>query len=266
MEAIYIHGIGFAAPGLPDWESTAATLRSERAYQPEPLPKFRTALLPRNESRRAGNGVNMAFRVAEAACAGRDPAGFAAVFASSAGDIDIADWLCAEVNTTERAVSPTRFHNSVHNAASGYWSLATGSREVATSLSGGAAGFVMALRETWGLLAANSLPVLLVCYDVDGTGPLHASRPDIGGSCSLAWLLDRGAAGALARLSRPAPSDEPIDRMDDPRLEALRHANPTARSLPLLAALAQERSDRVVVESKQGNIGVDVTVLSSAAA
>ena len=258
MQPIHVHGVGFATPGLADWPAARAALRGHGAYTPVPLPVFRTALLPRNESRRAGRGVNLAFRVAEAACSGFDASRFAAVFASAVGDIDIADSLCSDVNTPQRTISPTRFHNSVHNAAVGYWSIATGSHETATSLSGGIGGFVTALREAWGLVIEGPAPVLLVSFDMDGVGLLHAARPDIGGSCAAAWLLSRHAEGALASLSHPAISAAAADRLADPGLEALRRVNPTARSLPLFDALARGESRRVVIESEQGDLGVDV--------
>lgn len=258
MEHAYVHGVGLAAPGLIDWDQSQAVLRGERAYRAEPLPAFRTSLLPRNESRRAGGGVRLAFRVAEQACDVREAAGFASVFASAAGDVDIADWLCAEVNTPARAVSPTRFHNSVHNAAAGYWSIATGSREPSTSLSGGADTFAVGLREAWSMLAVAPAPVLLVCFDVNGSGPLHAARTPIHDSFALAMLLSREAGGAQARISRPEITARGPTTFTDPGLERFRLANPAARGLPLLVALADPGRSPVVLASGQGNLTVAV--------
>src|SRR5690606_40428753 len=59
----------------------------------------------------------------------------AAVFASSGGDYPIIDQICKALCEPERLVSPTQFHNSVHNSAAGYWSIATGSRAPSTSIS-----------------------------------------------------------------------------------------------------------------------------------
>ena len=36
--------------------------------------------------------------------------------------------ICEALATDEREVSPTRFHNSVHNASAGYWGIATRSQ------------------------------------------------------------------------------------------------------------------------------------------
>ena len=254
----YVHGIGLAAPGLTDWASAKPVLRGETAYRTEPLPVFRTQLLPRNESRRAGAGVSLAFRVAEQACDAGTAAQYASVFASSAGDIEIAEHLCSAVNTPERAVSPTRFHNSVHNAAAGYWSIATGSRGPSNSLSGGLDGFSVALCEAWATLATSDHDVLLVCFDCDGQGMLHDARPDIQGAFALALLLGRHARGALARLSRPQLTTCPATTLANTELERFRRLNPAAHGLPLLSALAASDSQQVVIESGQGNLAIDV--------
>lgn len=258
MNDAYVHGVGLAAPGLPDWPSAQAVLRGDSAYRPEPLPAFRTARLPRNESRRMGAGVNLAFRVAEQACEVGQAASLSTVFASAAADISIADRNCSAINTPARAVSPTQFHNSVHNAAAGYWSIATGSRAPANSLSGGRDSFAVALCEAWAMLAMDRNPVLLVCFDAVGSGMLQDSWRDIHDSFALALLLSRQASGALARLSRPELASEPVTPMADPVLERFRQCNPAAHGLPLLTALAGPGAQTVVVQSGQGNLRVDV--------
>lgn len=259
IDALYLHGLGIATPGIENWPAARAVLAGDAAYEPAPLSTFRTGLLPRNEARRAGAGVHLAFRVAEQACAGHDAARFAAVFSSSAGDIDIADQLCRAVNLPERAISPTRFHNSVHNAPAGYWSIATGSRAPTTSLSAGPGGFAAALCEAWGLVAENGDPVLLVCYDMDGTGLLAEARRDIGATFAMAWLLDVDPGGAMAWIERPEPV--PMARptsVSVPALETLRAKNASARSLPLLAALARGVSAAPVIASEQGHWRVPI--------
>lgn len=261
MNRVYLHGVGLVAPGLDGWPAARAVLRGEAPYAAEPLARFRTKRLPRNESRRAGAGVHLAFRVAEQACGDRDASDLAAVFSSSAGDIDIADQLCTAVTTPPRAISPTRFHNSVHNAPAGYWSIATGSREPTTSLSAGAGGFAVALCEAWGLLAERRQPVLLVCYDMAGAGMLAEARRDIGATFAMAWLIDVQSAGARAEIGRPEPSTESPTPVSIAALEALRTVNASARSLPLFAALAGDAPAAPVIASEQGHWRVPVTPL-----
>jgi hypothetical protein len=100
-----------------------------------PLP----SILPPNERRRAPDTVAVALEVAQAACvnAGRDPAQLATVFASTYGDLAITDYMCSTLARAPTTLSPTRFHNSVHNAAAGYWTIATGCRKPYCALGAG---------------------------------------------------------------------------------------------------------------------------------
>ena len=68
--------------------------------------------------------------VAQEACvnAGRDGADIATVFTSSGGDGDNVHEILQTLASTEREVSPTRFHNAVHNAPAGYWPAAPPTR------------------------------------------------------------------------------------------------------------------------------------------
>ena len=88
------------------------------------------------ERRRAGATVKLAIAAGSEALAqaGRDPADMAMVFAASGGDGETVHEILAVLARSTREVSPTRFHNSVHNAPAGYWTVATGSRAPSTSL------------------------------------------------------------------------------------------------------------------------------------
>lgn len=259
MNEAYIHGVGVAAPGLPDWSSAQPVLRGEQDYCAAPLPVFRTTQLPRNEARRMGAAVKLAFRVAEQACAADDAASVATIFATSAGDISIADRNCNAVTGAAHAVSPTLFHNSVHNTAAGYWGIATDSRAPANSISGGDDSFAVALCDAWATLTMDDRPLLLVCFEALGSGLLQAAWRDIHDSFAAAILLSRRADGALARLSRPRLVSEPATTMAEPTLERFRQCNPAARALPLLAALAGSGShSSVTLASGQGNLEISV--------
>ncbi|MET0042628.1 MAG: beta-ketoacyl synthase chain length factor, partial [Candidatus Thiodiazotropha sp. 6PLUC3] len=65
-----------------------------------------------------------------------DSEGVLSVFSSSEGDLDIIDQICLALSQEDRPVSPTQFHNSVHNAPAGYWSIGSGSHQGSTSLGG----------------------------------------------------------------------------------------------------------------------------------
>ena len=99
--------------------------------------------------------------------------------------------------SSERLISPTRFHNSVHNAAAGYWSIAYGCTEASTSLCAGDASFGAGLLEALAQLAAVAPAVLLLAYDADYPPPLHAKRP-IADAFGVALLLTRPWAARRA--------------------------------------------------------------------
>lgn len=252
MSAVYVHGVGLAAPGLPDWAAAQPVLRMQAPYVSAPLPDYAPQLLPANERRRANPIVRLAFRVAEQAL---DASGFpaqelAAVFASSGGDTGVVNRICAALAREPRIVSPTDFHNSVHNAPAGYWAIATASRQPSSSLAAFDASFIAGLREAAALVLAEGWPVLLAAYDMAHPPPMDERRPIIA-PAAVALMLSPQADGALARLALAA-ADAPETTLTEPALEALRQGNPAARALPLLQVLAQGRGGSVVLPGGDG--------------
>jgi hypothetical protein len=158
--------------------------------------------------------------------------------------------LCEALAAPERLVSPTRFTNSVHNAAAGYWHIATRSRHASTSLAGHDASFAAGLLEAAAQCLSTQAPVLLVACDVPFPEPLHALRP-VADVFALAVLLAPPAA-AGRRLSLQVLGDAATTACSDAGLEALRRSNPAARALPLLQALAQRDAGDVVLEGLPG--------------
>lgn len=246
MLMLYLHGVGLLAPGLPGWRDSLPVLRGVESYRPQPLPPLRSGLLPANERRRTTQAIGLALLAGEEAVAGAriDPGALSAVFASSEGDCEIIDKLCAALAAPGRPVSPTLFHNSVHNAPAGYWSIATGCKASSLSLSAYDDSF------SAGLLTAATLTLdepwaLLLAYDYPPPFPLSEQRR-LSAPFAVALLLSaRPAAAARLRL-RLAPL-QPEDRLEQAALEALRLGNPAARSLPLLCALAAGRAGAVIL-------------------
>ena len=181
--------------------------------------------LPPTERRRAGKGVRLSLGagLAAAADAGLEPRGLVATFASSTGDGENIHAICEALASDDRLISPTRFHNSVHNAPSGYWGIATGAMEAADSLAAFDASFGAGLLEAMCRVAsASSPPVLLVAYDSPYPEPLLATRP----------LPDCFAVGLVITPEGMAPKGARIE------IE-LTHAAPT-----LLAEKSLERIRR----------------------
>jgi Beta-ketoacyl synthase, N-terminal domain len=245
----YIDGIGMLGPGLHNWPQAADLLSGKHPYQPAatvlPIP----SMLPPAERRRTGRVVKLALAIASqaASSAGADPAQMASVFAASGGDGHVCHEICEALAQPAREVSPTRFSNSVHNVAAGYWSIATGSMAESNALCAFDASFVAGLLEVLTQIAVDQRPVLLAAYDSEYPPPLHAKRP-IPDAFGVALVLapHRGVR-SIARMEATL-TEETGDSMIDPRFEALRRAIPAARSLPLLRLLAMQSPGRVILD------------------
>jgi hypothetical protein len=169
------------------------------------------------------------------------------VFSSSGGDGHICHEICQALALSTREVSPTRFSNSVHNVAAGYWSIATGSMTESNVLCAFDASFVAGLLDAITQIAVDRQTILFVAYDTEYPPPLHAKRP-IPDALGIAMVLtpDR-TASSTARIE-VALTDESADRMSDYELEALRRAIPAARALPMMRLLAAGVAGRVVLD------------------
>ncbi len=191
----HIESIGFWTNGLPSWDAArdfVATGTLPEGAPAKPSPQ----LLPPNERRRAPESVAVALEVALSACqaAGRDPASLPSVFTSTHGDLSITDYVCTTLAAEPTAMSPTKFHNSVHNAAAGYWTIGAGCVEAATAISAYDGSFAEGLLEALAQLAAGAEAVLLVGYDTGATGPLRSVH-DCTGLLGGALLLSREGQG-----------------------------------------------------------------------
>lgn len=174
MKPVFVESPGFAAPGLAGWAQAQAVLRGEQVYAPQALEPYQPALLPANERRRATPAVRLAFRVAEEAVHNADaaPRDLASVFATAEADTTILHRICSALAQESRAVSPTDFHNSVHNAAAGYWSIATKATRPSVTLAAYDATFITGLIEACGLVHGEGCKVLLAVYDLQPPEPL----------------------------------------------------------------------------------------------
>lgn len=252
MLTVNVCGIGLVGPGLADWAGGQRLLREPSLWQPGatvvPVPNR----LPPTERRRAGAVVKASIVVADEALAGLalDMALVPTVFTSSTGDPSNCHLLCEALAAPERVVSPTRFTNSVHNAAAGYWHIAARSRAASTSLAAYDASFAAGLLEAAVQCRSTQAPVLLVACDLPYPEPLHALRP-LTDVFAVALLL--GPASAPGRgLMLQTASNSAVTHCDLQALEGVRRSIPAARALPLLQALAADGASEVVVEGLSG--------------
>ncbi|MEZ5585126.1 MAG: beta-ketoacyl synthase chain length factor [Candidatus Competibacteraceae bacterium] len=234
MTPVYLHGLSLAAPGLPGWPESQLILAGKQAYQAQPLATLKPSLLPANERRRTTQLINLALHAAQEAVAQGVPTAslVASVFASSGGDCAIVDKLCTALTLPGRPISPTHFHNSVHNAAAGYWTIATGCMQPSISLSAYDWSFSAGLLEAVTFAQVEGVPALLVAYDYPAPFPLSEARPLLAPFATALVLSVEKTASAFGSLRLQLTDQGPEDRIEPAELERLRNGNPAARSLP----------------------------------
>ncbi len=245
----FIDGISVIGPGFTDWPAADAVLAGRAAYVPVPTIVPVPQSLPPAERRRAGRIVSLAIaNGAEAAArAGLAVASLAAVFSSSGADGDNCHEICQTLASDERQLSPTRFHNSVHNVPAGYWSIATRSMEPSTTLCAYDASFAAGLLEALVQVVTLNRAVLLVSCDATYPPPLREKRPILDSFGTAFALLPERSERSMARLSVWIERGK-FDRMKDHGLEQLRAGTPAGRALPLLALLAHRHAGVVTLE------------------
>lgn len=258
-----VAGIGVFGPGMTSWTTARDVLAGRTSYAPTEAPVPPAALLPPAERRRATITTRLALTVAQEALtnAGADPTTVRTVFASSSGSADIIHEICAALAVSDFQISPTKFHNSVHNAASGYYSIAAGSMRSATSLCAYDGSVAAGLLEAAVHVVAENVPVLLVCFDVPYPFPLSHARP-MEGTWASALLLTPATMHAPVSMSLDVSGAAAETTMTDATLEYARVHNPAARVLPLLAALArgEGKSEGEVVLRQQNDGALTVRV------
>lgn len=259
MITVHVAGIGLCGPGLADWASGSAVLRGE-APPGGDLPKPAAAILPPAERRRSGPATRIALQAAQEAMtqAGLPPAEAAVVFASSDADGENLHHILEALTQPEHEVSPTRFHNSVHNAAAGYWNIATGAHTPATSLGAFDHSFAAGLLEAAVQVAAENIPVLLVAFDLPFPEPLDEARSICAPFATALLLTPQAGPAPLARLDISLEAAQADTTMAQPELEALRAGNPAARALPLLRAIAEGRAARIALDYGANSLSVEV--------
>jgi len=245
----WIEGIGFLAPGMPDWSTARAVLRGEAPLTAAPSVLPAPSILPPAERRRASRVVKLTLAVGleAAAHAGADVATLATVFSASGADGHNCHALCEQLASDDRQISPTRFHNSVHNAAAGYWGIATGAMAPCQVICAYDGSFGAGLIDALGQVVLDRQPTLLIAYDSEYPEPLFAKRPvpDVAGVSLL--LTPERSERSLASIS-VTPDTGAAEQLADADFEALRVAIPALRALPLLQKLARGEAGEVCLD------------------
>jgi hypothetical protein len=238
---LFVEGVGFWAARMPGWDMAREVLRGTTAPPATAATRPSPALLPPAERRRAPDTVAVALEVASRACesAGRDPKSLPSVFASANGDLVISDAICDTLAKTPALTSPTKFHNSVHNAAAGYWTIATGSMKAYTALCGDECTFGQGLLESASLALNDQVPVLLVAYDIEARGPVSTMQPSRGVLAGALVLSTEPRPRNLAQLTLEVREESsPRQSLARPENAALVEGNAMRNALALFEALA----------------------------
>lgn len=242
---VTVTGIGIWTRGVRSWDEFRQGVADGFTAMADDFEPPRPEAIPARERRRSGLTINLAVEVMHQACdmAGVDKTAIASVFASAMGDTDVTDYMCRKLATSEKLLSPTKFHNSVHNAPSGYWSISAVNRQPSSFVGGFRDSFACGLLEAATCAVAEMLPVGFAAYDVANRAPFGDVLP-IDESLGLALLMLPGEHpdGWCMALDVVAGT-EPTSTAQHPALRRLADANPIGVGLPLLEALAGAGSE-----------------------
>ena len=191
-------------------------------------------------SSRAKRGTSRLTRmlghVVDRACAdaGADLDTVSTVYASAWGELETTIALLDPIYDGDVGLSPLRFKHSVHNAASGLVSIATGDRAFSTAIAGGLHTVEQGLIEAMARLAASPDEVVVLAMGDDRLlPPFDRFGRHEGLAAGLVLTTEPGEAPVRAWLEGPA-------RLDAPPAVDIAPAfadNPCAHAVPLMRAI-----------------------------
>jgi len=204
-----------------------------------------TTLIPAAMRRRTSMTTRMAITAATLACrqAQVDGATLSSVFASLGGEIQVTDALCRLLPDDNELLSPTQFHNSVHNTTAGYWSILNHCQAPAIAIAAADDTFAMGLLEAGSQMQqSGATDSLLVCYDELWPHYLAAPIGKVAFACAL--VLSCHSEQSLASFSLPQVVAMEEDKLD-PQWVHLAKSAPAAAAIPLLNALHNKKVGQI---------------------
>lgn len=253
MKPIGLVGYGLWSPGF-------ANVTAWREGRPDPeVVKPACELVNKRLRRGSSRFANMLGEVVQQAAesASVDPGAVPTVYGSSLGEIETMVTLLAMLFQEEGKLSPNRFKNSVHNAASGLVSIGTSNTTFSTAIAGGDRSFETSLIEAWAYLDAHGGDVILAVADDRAPAPLDELDDHDALAVAFALRADPGADVPRIQGWRVEPTaPESAARVPD----ALRH-NCAGPGLALLDALLARRPGPVGLSPAEGpQIVVDLAL------
>lgn len=245
----------WVAAGLPDDLHVARSVGGSEAPAPPAL------LLHPRLRRRTSTLTRAAVTALEAALAGSgvaiDQVRF--VLVSSFGEIETTVELLAQLGEPGGPISPTKFHNSVHNTATGYLSIASGNNRESTALAGGPHNLEIGLLEALAGLAENGEDVVLLFAEELLPRPFERSDADPTFAVALHLQAMKassssGAAGLELRVSNRARAPHSLGAIAAPSLPTMvapgSPGSPGSPIIDLLRAVAGLRGGDPTVSKR----------------
>jgi len=165
------------------------------------------------------------------------------IFSSIGGEMQITDALCRALPDKTALISPTQFHNSVHNTSAGYWSILTKNQAASTAIAARDDSFAMGLIESYSQLQSNGGDLLLVCYDEQWADYLAPPLGKTGFAC--AFILSCEAKGV--EIALPQQFNELLNLSS--QLQTFIESTPAAIVIPLLQAIKQQTTHQHIALS-----------------
>ncbi|MBR0701952.1 beta-ketoacyl synthase chain length factor [Bradyrhizobium diazoefficiens] len=264
MRTAFVEAVAVVGSGLQDWDMAQSALRDPSTYRPGQVMTDGSDTMPPNERRRTTPVIRLVLQVMQQLQSRStiDLSRSASVFATSWGDLQVIENMMSSLIAPGIPVSPVQFHNMVHNAPAGYWSIGARARSSSTSLTAGDGTFAAGLADA--VACANSHDdecVSYVCYEHPGPAVFEDYSP-INTPFAVAMLLtakrtERSSCSVALEIC-PAMPETTMEYAD---LESLRRGNPAARSLPLLQATTRDDAQRVILSLATGKSSVAIDVV-----
>jgi hypothetical protein len=240
MNPVFLRGVGLWSTGFADPDAWC---------RGEPDPGLKTAgaaMLEGPLRRRASALTRISVEVFDQAtrAAGVDPSTIPTIWATAHGEHGTAIKLLKMMVRGEGKVSPTHFHNSVHNTPSAYASIAVGNGSASTTLTGGPELVSSAILEAFCHLDAGTPEVVVVL----GDEPLHApfDRGDMQEPLAISFVFASDPERASFKLSNlrreRLPSIKPHERLGGLYVSA---------GLPLLEHVVSRRPGTIPLEIEE---------------
>lgn len=207
------------------------------------------SLIPAGMRRRTSMTTRMAITAAKHACtqANSDTQNLASVFASLGGEIQVTDALCRLLPDENELLSPTQFHNSVHNTTAGYWGILNKCQAPTTAIAAADDTFAMGLIEVWAQLQQEPGERLLVCYDE--LWPQYLAPPIGQSAFACAFVLSTETDQSIGAITMPQVSQLTQQDLQVDWVK-LTESAPAAAVVPLLLALQDEQPGLVPLNIK----------------